>query len=85
MLRFIHIFLKRRRRKSKATEQAANVIRSMAHAKKLHRELIVLAHPDKNAANRELAEELSELVNENRYNYDELMKLKQRIQRELVN
>jgi len=64
MFRFIYNILRRRRPKSKNKDQVANVIKSMAHAKKLHRELIVLAHPDKNASKRELAEELSELINQ---------------------
>jgi len=83
MFKFIYNILRRRRVKNKDKAQVANVIKSMAHAKRLHRELIVLAHPDKNPSKRELAEELSELINHNRYNYDELLKLKKRVKDEL--
>jgi phosphopantothenate synthetase len=60
-----------------------NIVQSIAKAKTLHRELISKAHPDKNPSKEELAKVLTEEINNNRYNYRELLKLKQRIETEL--
>lgn len=60
-----------------------NIVASMAKCKVLHRHLVILAHPDRHPNNRELAEELTQLLNRERYNYYELLKLKVRIESEL--
>lgn len=65
-------------------EDCNNVVNSIAKAKSLHKRLIVLSHPDKNPNKIELATKISELINENRYNYRELLKLEQRIKNELL-
>ena len=75
-------FLSRKNRKD-AIKESVNVVESIAKAKILHKELIRKAHPDINPANVELAQELSELINVNRFNYQELLKLKGRIDKEL--
>ena len=63
--------------------ESNNIVTSLAKAKPLYKELIRKSHPDKNPHKRELANELTELINNNRYNYQELMKLKERINKEL--
>lgn len=65
-------------------EDCNNVVNSIAKAKSLHKRLIVLSHPDKNLNKIELATKISESINENRYNYKELLKLEQQIKNELL-
>ena len=59
-------------RKNKPIEHnELNVVDSIVKARKLYKELIVKAHPDKNSCNLELAKKLSQQVTENKYNYAE--------------
>lgn len=60
-----------------------NVVESIAKSKMLYKELIKKSHPDKHPQKEKLAKEIAELVNNNRYNYRELLKLKERIENEL--
>lgn len=57
------------------TKESINIVNSIAKAKKLHKELILYTHPDRHPNNQELATQLSEQINENRFNYSELLKL----------
>lgn len=66
-----------------ATDAGLNVVDSMVKAKSLYKELIIKAHPDKNQAKEELAKSITEEINNNRYNYHELLIIKKRIQNEL--
>ena len=61
-----------------------NVINSIAMAKKLYKELVVKTHPDKHLDKIELAQSLMEQINNNRYNYRELLKLKEQIENQLM-
>ena len=79
---FKRLFISHKKRKETFSE-SVNVVESIASAKSLHKELIRLAHPDKNPMKIELAQEITELLNMNRYNYRELLKLKERIENEL--
>ena len=79
---FKRLFLSHRQRKE-ALSESANIVESIASAKSLHKELILKSHPDKHPDKEELAKEIADLVNENRYNYRELLKLKERIENEL--
>lgn len=76
------LFLSRRHRKE-ALSESVNIVESIAGAKSLHKELILKSHPDKHPDKEELAKEITDLVNENRYNYRELLRLKERIEGEL--
>lgn len=67
----------------KRSNEELNVINSIAKAKKLYKELIIKAHPDKHPNNMELAQSLTEEINNNRYNYNELLKLKEIIEKDL--
>lgn len=80
---FVH-FLRRRKNRTKVHEEE-NVVESMVKAKKLYKELILKAHPDRHPNKIELAALITEKVNENRYNYQVLLKLKERIEKELLN
>lgn len=68
---------------SEQSHEELNIVNSIANAKQLYKELIVKAHPDKHPNNVELAQSLTESINENRYNYNELLKLKSIIENEL--
>lgn len=80
-INFLSIF---KLKKKKSNEVVCeNIVASIAKCKVLHRRLIILAHPDKHPNNKELAEELTKLLNKERYNYSELLKLQVRIKSEL--
>lgn len=67
----------------KRDNEELNVINSIANAKRLYKELIVKAHPDKHPNNIELAQSLTEEINNSRYNYNELVKLEKMIKEKL--
>lgn len=76
-------YLKRIFKRKTLKHEEMNVVNSIAKAKKLYKELILMAHPDKHKDNVELAQSLTEKINNYRYNYDELLKLKEIIENEL--
>ena len=64
--------------------EGLNVVEGISKAKSLYRELILKAHPDRHATKEGLAKELTELINMHKYNYRELVKLKERVENELI-
>lgn len=84
-MKLTELIIKYLKKKSVANyNDCNNVVDSIAKAKQLHKSLIVRCHPDKNIKHHDLALQLSELVNSNRYNYLELVKLEKRINKELL-
>lgn len=69
--------------KKEYKDESLNVVASIGKAKYLYKDLIIKAHPDKHPNHSELATTLTELINKNRYNYSELLKIKNRIETEL--
>lgn len=69
--------------RKKGKDDFSNIVKSMALCKSLYKELIKESHPDKHPNKVELATEITELININRYNYAELEKIKNRIKNEL--
>lgn len=69
--------------KKEYKDESLNVVASIGKAKSIYKDLIIKAHPDKHPNQSELATTLTELINENRYNYSELLKIKKRIETEL--
>lgn len=65
-------------------DETYNVIQSISKAKHLYKNLIIQAHPDKHPSNIDFATQLTELINANRFNYRELLKLEERIMKELI-
>ena len=63
--------------------EVRNVVASISKSKGLYKELIKKSHPDKHPHKEELAKEFTELVNNNRYNYQELLRLKKLIEKQL--
>ena len=49
-----------------------------------YKELIKQAHPDKHPNNKDVAEELTAMINNNRFNYRELLKIKDLVNDKLV-
>lgn len=73
----------KRFRLNKETSECVNIVDSIAKAKVLHRELILLCHPDRHINQLQLANELTSLVNTNKHNFQELKSLEKRIKSEL--
>lgn len=71
-------------RPSSKREDCINIVQSMARCKQLYKELSVLAHPDKHPYNSELATEIMNEINANRFNYSELIRIEKKIKEELV-
>lgn len=69
--------------KKEYKDESLNVVASIGKAKSIYKDLIIKAHPDKHPNQSELATTLTELINKNRYNYSELLKIKKRIETEL--
>lgn len=84
IFKYISNYFRRKRVRSKVREEV-NVVESMAKAKSLYKELIRKAHPDRHADKVELAQTITEEINKNRYNYQELLRLKDLIENELFN
>jgi hypothetical protein len=63
--------------------ESQNVVESIFKSKKLYKELIKICHPDKNPDKSQIANDLSQLLNENRYNYRNLIEIQKRINEEL--
>ena len=69
--------------KKEYKDESLNVVASIGKAKSIYKDLIIKAHPDKHPNQSELATTLTELINKNKYNYSELLKIKKRIETEL--
>ena len=66
-------------RRSVKGDQSRNIVDGMVKARSLYRELSLKVHPDRNEENRETAEELMKRLVKSRYNYEELLTLKNEI------
>lgn len=71
-------------RKTLNADQSRNVVDGMVKARRLYKELSIKTHPDRNPDNRELAERLMQEVVANRHNYEELLRLKEEIEENLM-
>ncbi|MCD8303836.1 MAG: hypothetical protein LUC86_03275 [Prevotellaceae bacterium] len=74
----------RLRRKTRRDE-SANVVDGIVRARSLYKRLANSVHPDhyENPDEKKLAEELMRRVNDNRFNYSELVKLEKEIKGKL--
>ncbi len=70
-------------RKSIRHDESANIVNGIAKARSLYKELIPKVHPDRHQEKKEIAEELTMKINENRYNYEALLLLKQEVEEKL--
>lgn len=83
IFRYISNYFRRKRVRSKIREEE-NVVESIAKAKRIYKELILMAHPDRHSNKVELAESITKEINKNRHNYQELLRLKLLIEKELI-
>lgn len=72
------------KRNNDTINEGINVVESIGKAKALYKDLIVKAHPDRNPNKEDLARELTNRINANKFNYRELLRIKQEIEGRLV-
>lgn len=85
-MKFIRRLLNRLRfRKIIKRDESANVVEGIAKARKLYKELIKKTHPDLHVDNKLLAQEITQRINENRFNYEGLLLLKNEVKEKLYN
>lgn len=84
-MNFIFRFIKRFKfKKTISIDESNNVVDGMVKAKKLYKELSKIAHPDLNPQREELAKDIMAKIVANRYNYSELLLLKEEIEKTLL-
>lgn len=64
---------------NESVNEGVNVVDSICKAKSLYKELIKFAHPDRHPDNSDYFKEMTDRINANRYNYNELMKIKKEL------
>lgn len=70
-------FLRRLKfRRTIKVDESTNVIDGMVKAKRLYKELCLIADPDRNQDKKEIAEELMKQIVANKHNYSALVSLK---------
>lgn len=83
-MNLISRFLARLRfRRAIKTDESTNVVDSMVKARKLYKELSIVAHPDKHPSKKDVAEELMQRITANKHNYSVLRSLKTEIEEKL--
>lgn len=65
--------------KKERISEGINVVSGISRAKSLYKELIILAHPDRHLNEEKHYQELTDRINANRYNYNELVKIKEEL------
>lgn len=81
---FRNFFKRLRFRRTIISDESVNVVNSMARARQLYKRLAILAHPDNNPQNVELAKELMQRIVENKKNYANLLRIEQDV-KEMLN
>jgi len=74
---FKKLFIKKDKKDS--IYEGINVVESIGKAKSLYKELIILAHPDRHPNEEKYYQELTDRINANRYNYNELVKIRKEL------
>ncbi len=70
-------------RKSIKSDESTNVVDGIVKARKLYKELCVVAHPDKHCLKQDIAQDLMQRITENKHNYAALIALKAEIEEKL--
>ena len=82
---FIKRLLNRIRfRKTIRRDESANVVNGITKARNLYKELIQKTNPDLHKEQKEIAEEMSQRINESKYNYEALLIIKQEVEEKLI-
>ena len=66
-------------KKKERMSEGVNVVSGISKAKDLYKELIKLAHPDRHPDEVDFYKEVTDRINANRYNYNELVKIKKEL------
>lgn len=66
-------------RRTIKVDESTNVIDGMVKAKRLYKELCLIADPDRNPDKKEIAEELMKQIVANKHNYSALVSLKKEV------
>lgn len=69
------------KQEKKKSDEYFNVVLGIGKAKVLYKNLISIAHPDKHPNEVELYVEIMNKITANRYNYRELLKIKDEIEK----
>lgn len=80
---FNRLYNRIRLKKRFKEDESRNVVDGMAKARRLYKGLAIKAHPDRNPHKRELAEELTARLANNKFNYMGLLELKKEIEKRL--
>lgn len=80
---FIRFFRRLRFRRTINGDETANVVDGMVKARRLYKELSVVAHPDRNPDKREIAEDIMSRIVANKHNYSELLSIKEEVKEKL--
>lgn len=80
---FRNFFKRLKFRRTLKNDESVNVVNSMARARQLYKKLAILAHPDNNPQNVELAKELMQRIVENKKNYANLLGIEQEVKEKL--
>ena len=81
----LRLFNRIRFRRTIKRDESTNVVNGIAKARKLYKELIQKAHPDCHQDKKEIAEEFTQRINENRFNYEALLLLEKEVEEKLYN
>lgn len=76
-------FVRLKFRRISNKDESSNVVDSIVKARKLYKELSIIAHPDKHPSKEDVAEELMQQVTANKHNYSMLIALKAEIAEKL--
>lgn len=80
---FRKFFKRLKFRRTLKNDESVNVVNSMARARQLYKKLAILAHPDNNPQNAELAKEFMQRIVENKKNYANLLRIEQEVKEKL--
>ena len=76
---FQHFLNRLRFRRKIKSDESTNVVDSMVKARHLYKELCLKAHPDKNINQKEIAQDLMQRIEANRYDYSSLLRLRDEV------
>lgn len=80
---FVRFLNRIRFRKNIRHDESANIVNGIVKARALYKHLSIIAHPDKNPNQCDIAEDLMSRITLNRFNYTELLKLQDEIKEKL--
>ena len=77
----LNLFRWFQKQEKKQVDECRNVVAGIGKAKVLYKSLVSIAHPDKHPNEVERYVEIMDRITANRYNYRELLKIKDEIEK----